>query len=253
MSASNVVVPDLVMTFDLPGIPYSEPCFANTKYRHNAPESTLKHPEYSNPEWAHGLVGVVYEVTADDYAHILATEGAGAAYKDVLIDCYPLPTGTEHVPEHPTTPGFKAHTLYAPLYSPGKAPPGKGTRFARPDPGYAQPSERYLDIIRAGAGEHSFPPDYRAYLDSLKPYRVTSQRQRIGQFIFLSIWKPIITALFKLTASLSDDDGKSPKWLMKLAMAIFTSVWISYDHMFYPIFGDGERTQKSQPDEEKGG
>ena len=33
ISQLNVLVPELALTFDIPGIPYLEPCFANTKYR----------------------------------------------------------------------------------------------------------------------------------------------------------------------------------------------------------------------------
>ncbi|KAI4196440.1 MAG: hypothetical protein LQ348_002319, partial [Seirophora lacunosa] len=98
LAALNVVVPELVMTFDLAGFPYTEPCFANTAYRSSPPssppdndppapsesEKTPLLPAYKNPHWPKGLVGVVYEVTASDFAHIIATEGGGAAYKDVL-------------------------------------------------------------------------------------------------------------------------------------------------------------------------
>ncbi|KAG8525346.1 uncharacterized protein KY384_008990 [Bacidia gigantensis] len=261
LSAINVVVPELIMTFDLPGIPYSEPCFANTKYRPEIPptsgegdekasHSITERPKYHNPEWPRGLVGVVYEVTAADFFHILATEGGGAAYQDVLVDCYPLLPGIQPVPEHPSTDVFKAHTLYAPVYAPGKAPPGR-ERFSRPDPDYSQPSLRYITIIQNGADEHDFPPDYKAYLQELEPFTITSQRQRMGAFIFLQIWQPILTAIFKLSARYADDKGKSPKWLSILAAAIFTSVWISYDQFFHRIFGDGERTQPKHTDEER--
>ena len=252
------------MTFDLAGIPYSEPCFANTKYRNRSTATVdikseqshqfhIKKPDYSNPPWPYGLVGVVYEVTPEDYTHILATEGAGAAYQDILIDCYPLSSDATSVPAMPTNTPFTAHTLYAPVYPPGKSPPGKGTRWARPDPDYGQPSLRYLDIIRNGADEHGFPPDYKAYLNSLEPYTVTSEKQRMGAFIFLSIWQPILTAFFKFNARLADEHGKSPPWVAKLAAAIFAGVWISYDDFFYGLFGDGERTQKPGTDEEKAG
>ncbi|KAL8946301.1 MAG: hypothetical protein Q9222_007285 [Ikaeria aurantiellina] len=104
LAALNVVVPELVMTFDLAGLPYLEPCFANTAYRspsnneqssppitsssnNNEKSPLLSHPSYSNPTWPKGLIGVVYEVTPTDYAHIIATEGGGASYHDVLVTC----------------------------------------------------------------------------------------------------------------------------------------------------------------------
>ena len=266
LSAINVVVPELSMTFDLAGIPYTEPCFANTKYRHSADTSTSSMSEktpllptksskrkYHNPQWPRGMVGVVYQVTLADFAHIIATEGGGSSYQDVLVDCHPLPPGTQYVPEKPTTPVFKAHTLYSPVCPPGKAPPGAPGRFSRPDPDYAQPSARYLKLITDGADEHSFPPDYKAYLRELRPYTATSQRQRIGGTIFRMIWRPIITAVFGLNAFFADDKGRSPKWLTVITGAVFRGVWISYDNFFYGIFGDGERTQERGGDEEKVG
>ncbi|KAL9627114.1 MAG: hypothetical protein Q9164_007699, partial [Protoblastenia rupestris] len=221
ISAINVVVPELVMTFDLPGIPYAEPCFANTKYRQppSTPPSstsekspllsttspTLNHTRKNhNPHWPKGLVGVVYEVSLTDYARIIATEGGGASYTDILITCHPLPSGTTHVPPYPSTPPFKAHTLYSPVYPPGKAPPGASSKISRPDPDYAQPSVRYLKLINDGAGEHAFPSEYKDYLLSIQPYTMTNDKQRLGGWIFRMTWWPIISSVFRLNAMFAD-------------------------------------------------
>ena len=84
LSQVNVLVPELRLTFDLPGIPYAEPCFANTARRDvdqapgklEAERQALgtKKPGYHKDRWRKGMVGVVYEVTPSDYAHIIATE-----------------------------------------------------------------------------------------------------------------------------------------------------------------------------------
>ena len=156
VSQVNVVVPELVMTFDLPGIPYVEPCFANTRYR-KQPDTKVttefdsektplltpieRRSDYHKTRWHKGLVGVVYEVTKSDYAHIIATEGGGASYQDVIVDCYELPPNVDTVPNTPTSQPFKAHTLFSPALPPD-APPKKGGRFTRPDPDYAQASAR---------------------------------------------------------------------------------------------------------------
>lgn len=155
ISQVNVSCPALDLTFDLPGIPYIEPCFANTAPRKapktppklppglpdptkpppNPPEvpnpgkpnlpppPPIKWDETSNerkksreePTWDKGLIGVVYEVTQSDYAHIVATEGGGLGYKDILVPCLPLPA-TVGVPERPPEIPipFLAHTLFAP-------------------------------------------------------------------------------------------------------------------------------------------
>lgn len=262
LAAINVLAPGFTLTFDLPGIPYSEPCFANTRYRHTTsstrrlsavqsdPSSPPQHPPSSNPTFPAGLVGVVYEVTLSDYAHIVATEGGGKFYHDVLTTCYPLPTSAHTVPTNPTSKPFNAHTLYSPISQPGEAPPDSGKGVVRPDPDYAQPSLRYLNLLRVGADENGLPDDFKAYLRELQPYTITSRRQKLGAFIFGMIWRPFIQLIFALSRRYQDDKGRTPEWLGNLASAVFIAMWANYDGVFYDIFGDGERTQPPERDEE---
>ena len=258
LSRTNVVVPELVMTFDLAGLPYIEPCFANTRYRTTDSELPVLYPEvpdadnfqllpttktgYRKTQWHKGLVGVVYEVTTSDFAHIIATEGGGASYQDVLVECYELNPTEDVVPEHPASEPFKAHTLYSPVVLPGTKPPKKGGRFSRPDPNYAQPSERYLKLINDGADEHELPMEYKGYLRRLRPYTITNQRQRLGAWIFSMIWLPFVSLVFGLNAKFADENGRVPPWLAAIIGAIFKGMWVSYDEFFHKVFGDGERT-----------
>jgi len=260
ISQINVQVPSLRLTFDLPGLPYAEPCFANSGRRdpsndppketyaqHTLSEKTplLGDKEgYHKNHWHKGLIGVVYEVTLQDYAHIIATEGGGSSYHDILVDCHPFSTSdpTAPVPQNPTFPAFKAHTLFAPAAAPGEDPPKDGGRFQRPDISYAQPSARYLKLISDGAAELGLPNEYREYLQAIRPYTITTNKQRLGQFIFLAIWGPIIAFIFSMGRMFQDEDGTLPQWMRELFGAIFKGVWASYDSFFASIFGDGERT-----------
>ncbi|KAI4237089.1 MAG: hypothetical protein LQ349_002114 [Xanthoria aureola] len=250
LATLNVVVPSLVLTFDLAGFPYTEPCFANTAHRSPSPnpasseeEKTPLLPDCSDPDWPKGLVGVVYEVTPHDYAHIIATEGGGASYHDVLVTCHPLPPSSATVPQHPDTPPFKAHTLFAP-----NLPPKEGGSYRRPDPEYAQASRRYLDLLITGAKEHGLPDEYREYLDELQPYTITTRGQRMGRFVLTVTWVPVLRAVFMIGKRFSDEGGRSPPWLVRLLGSVFVGIWATYDLVLKPIFGDGERTI-----EEKGG
>jgi hypothetical protein len=253
LSQVNVLVPELVATFDLPGVPYSEPCFANTRYRQLdpvAPADTsekdqllLQPSDYHKDHWQKGLVGVVYEVTKRDYAHIIATEGGGAGYQDVVVDCYTLSDDqTEEVPLHPKGETFKAHTLFSP------------PRIIRPDPSYAQPSARYLKLITDGAKECSLPYEYQTYLKGIRPYEVTTAKQRLGQFVFLTTWAPAFVLIFGAGKIFLDKNGRYPGWYKAFANATFVAVWASYDNFFKSLFGDGERTmgenERSTSDEE---
>lgn len=247
LSQVNVVIPELVMTFDLPGMPYTEPCFSNTRYRRAAGsnhrfEAAVKEG-YHKDDWHKGLVGVVYEVTLADYVHIIATEGGGASYQDVLVDCYALPDDPSvPVPIVPSGISFKAHTLFAPA-----APASKGGRPTRPDPSYAQPSPRYLKLITDGAKELTLPYEYQNYLHSIHPYQKTTTKQQLGEFIFLLTWRPLLAFVFAAGRSFVGKDGRYPNWLVTLAANIFLGMWACYDNFFKGLFGDGERTMEPAP------
>ncbi|VBB72022.1 Putative protein of unknown function [Podospora comata] len=299
LSQVNVSAPSLDLTFDLPGLPYREPCFANTALRKlpeppKLPPKVPDMPDLPDPpkmppfsssnrqrrpiNWTKGLVGVVYEVTAEDYAKIITTEGGGASYHDILVPCFPLPA-TIGVPEKPDIPvpprPFLARTLYAPRLPdiPDKPPKeddrsptgnddGDGDKCPKPEPpswiqklllpvrrpqaNYAQPSPRYLSLLTTGAAEHDLPQDYQAYLQSLRPYTATTCRQKLGQVLFLSFWAPwVITAMFG-GRLFSDEKGRAPKWVVAGTTVLFNIVWASYDYVAKPIFGDGERTLEEE-------
>lgn len=266
----NVIVPSIVLTFDLPGFAYMEPCFANVRYRGNseAPakdDSTvgedtpllggsIGRPRYHKERWQKGLVGVVYEVSRKDYATIIRTEGGGSSYQDIVVDCYPL-LDASIVPEKPVTAAFRAHTLYAPAESPEGADSTAGTltRLKRPGHSYAQASSRYMKLLTSGADEHNLPQEYQTYLHQIRSYTITTMGQRVGKFIFVSIWAPIIFSIFGLERMVADKKtGRSPKWLRTLSALAFSGAWVSYDRFFKPLFGDGERTLGDRADREQG-
>ncbi|KAL6250210.1 hypothetical protein RBB50_002511 [Rhinocladiella similis] len=249
LSQVNVVVPSLSLSFDLPGIPYSEPCFGNVRLR-DASAAGLANQDWGNQDyhkdhWKKGLVGVVYEVTKEDFANIIATEGGGSGYKDVLVDCFALSgEPTEDVPWKPDGQSFKAHTLFAPADT------------ARTDPSYAQPSSRYLRLITDGASEHALPLEYQAFLHQIRTYHFTTTQQQLGSYIFLTIWSPFFLFMFGGASIFLRPDGTYPKWLSTFFRAMFTAVWTSYDKFFKPTFGDGERTigddEDNDDDDESG-
>lgn len=250
LSAINVLVPSLALAFDLPGIPYIEPCFANSKHR---PENELPTTsDYHKDRWHKGLVGVVYEVTRADFAIIIATEGGGASYKDITVQCYELPEGTKIVDPEPKSKPFIAHTLFSPQYH-GDESTKRSGRLTRPDPSYAQASARYLKLITDGAEEHDLPGEYRDYLYALRPYTITSKRQRAGQMLMTTFWLPFIFAIFALGKTLADKHGRIPEWLANLTNLCFLAVWATYDAAFIIVFGDGERTEKRREKDEETG
>ncbi|KAJ9157758.1 Gliotoxin biosynthesis protein [Pleurostoma richardsiae] len=315
LSQLNVSAPSLRLTFDLPGIPYTEPCFANTAPRKipKLPPIPPKLPDpptlgdrdtsrddktgiweddsqeevgivsHGDPIWDKGLIGVVYEVSPADYRTIIKTEGGGSSYREILVPCLELPPAVS-VPEKPPFPvprPFIARTLYAPQIPPtdGDNPgdeegqqhkqllvlpaeracePGDPVKKikdwwrrlllkpVRPDPEYAQPSARYLRLIRDGAREHELPAEYQAWLATLQPYTITTLRQRLGQVVVLAAVVPLMLVYFTLETLLADKDGKVPAWLAVALAGSFRLIWLAYDTVLKPVFGDGERTVENE-------
>lgn len=250
LSQVNVSAPSIRLTFDLPGVPYREPCFANVGFR-NVPEKKREQQGESvhqDMEWDGGLIGVVYEVSQQDYRTILRTEGAGSSYKEIVVPCYPIGAKETCPANGPKL--FYARTLYAAYSSNGDDDLERKNwwqRFLdgrqRPDPNYAQASLRYLTLLRTGGEEHDLPASYRNYLDSLHPYTATRWSQTIGKCVFLLCWAPLLVFFFTMTSVLADKTGKLPAWLARGVALMFNFMWIFYDVAFKPVFGDGERTE----------
>lgn len=256
LSQMNVCVPSLRLTFDLPGIPYIEPCFANTAMRDADKDSTsdlekatadpsLCRPPYHKDLWHKPLVGVLYGLTPKDFIHVIETEGGGAAYQDIIVHCYPLPAETSTVPLNPSGDFIRAHTLFAPWTPPSKRchPRPSAGRVTRPDPSYAQPSRRYLKLITDGAAEHNLPAEYREYLAGIRSYKAQERKQRLGKLVFGAIWGPIVMFVFALSRIFAGKNGRIPAWLVNVQRKMFETAWRSYDLVFRRIFGDGERTE----------
>ncbi|RAL66850.1 hypothetical protein DID88_007633 [Monilinia fructigena] len=205
LSAVNVHVPEIDLTFDLAGIPYAEP---------------------------------FYEVTLDDYRTIIATEGGGASYKDELVQCFVLPDDSKTVDPNSSGEPFLAHTLLCPFNN------GDTNRITRPDPDYAQPSSRYLKSITDGAVEHNLPEEYIEYLHGIRAYTVTTTRQKIARIFLMMVLLPIVLVLFGLGKLLADDIGKIPDWLTHITRTLLRYVWTAYDRVLKNVFGDGERTME---------
>lgn len=163
-------------------------------------------------------------------------------YDDIVVDCWAL--ATDSIPEIPEGESFRAHTLFAPALPSEPTSSQMGGRLVRPDPSYAQPSARYLKLITDGADELRLPQEYKTYLHGIRSYQTTTARQKLGQYIFLAIWQPVIMFLFGISRTFAGEDGLYPPWIVALFGIVFRAVWISYDDLFRNLFGDGERTVK---------
>ncbi|KFY45153.1 hypothetical protein V494_01120 [Pseudogymnoascus sp. VKM F-4513 (FW-928)] len=162
LSQKNVHCPSLTLTFDLGGFPYLEPCFANTRYTSDPPPPGPPDMDYHKTHWKKGVVGVVYEVTKQDFLKILATEGGGASYQDVIVPCYALESDISVVPEVPTEPPEpEPRAAVAAVHEPphlrrgGAQPAGRLPRVPRADTavcGDELEAEDWADSVCGGLG-----------------------------------------------------------------------------------------------------
>ncbi|KAK6698161.1 hypothetical protein SNK05_011011 [Fusarium graminearum] len=266
LSQVNVSVPTLELTFSLPGIPYREPCFANVDYRKLPDKPKLppkvpippfdppQPPHSESMKWDEGLIGVVYEVTEQDYGTIIRTEGGGAGYKEIVVPCVPLPPKVS-IPEKPFPDiprPFMSRTLFAPQIPDKDLPDDPRKKkwwypilVAPPrESGYAEASARYLNLIKDGAKEHELPDGYQRWLHSLQPYTITTLRQRIGAFLFLFFSGLFFVTIIMMSKVFADKSGKVPQWLAVTMTVTFNVTWMIYDKFFKPVFGNGERTEE---------
>ncbi|KAI1101076.1 hypothetical protein F4804DRAFT_317070 [Jackrogersella minutella] len=318
ISQINVSAPAFDLAFDLPGLPYWEPCFSNLTPRKipklpipgDPPKPPFDPPrvDYDQqgeivgdkekclglvlppslppgiPSWDKGLYGVVYELTRDDYRKIIKMEGNGSLYHDILAPCIALPPPL-NIPEKPPIPElpkpFIAHTLYSPRL-PSLKPPGgddgdndgdsdnngddgeddpRNKKWwqklllpvRRSNAGYAQPSARYLQLIRGGAREHYLPDDYQHYLARLEAYTITTWLQDVGRWLLLFTVLPFFLLILGLGFLLADKDDKVPRWLNAASAILANLAWTAYDAIFKPLFGDGERTIEEDDDDSGSG
>jgi hypothetical protein len=76
LDSARAFVPHWMMTMEIPGLPYSEPAFGSLK-----PRAATSAGDVGTPD----VIGVAYLITAEQYRHVIASEGGGTAYSDVEI------------------------------------------------------------------------------------------------------------------------------------------------------------------------
>ena len=150
-----------------------------------------------------------------------------------------------------TTPSQNTNNSRAGSGGGGGGEVSKKGGVTRPDPSYAQPSARYLKLITDGGEEHGLPAEYMAYLYNIRPYTITTRKQKVGQALFLALWMPIVMAVFGVSKLLADGDGRVPAWWVAVMTLVFKCVWGSYDAVFKGVFGDGERTIYDDEEEDE--
>jgi gliotoxin/aspirochlorine biosynthesis gamma-glutamylcyclotransferase len=91
LATKAVTVPTHYVTFDIFGIPYSEPCYASIEQFPKGGSRQLQLVHGSNPGVkVPPLCGIAHHLTASDFHRLLVTEGSGVVYDVVEVQAYEL-------------------------------------------------------------------------------------------------------------------------------------------------------------------
>jgi hypothetical protein len=81
IDTARVRLPGWSIIMEIPGLPYSEPSFSSIARRNEVQEKCVKDP---------GVYAVAYLMTADQFKHVIASEGGGIAYIRIRVVGEPL-------------------------------------------------------------------------------------------------------------------------------------------------------------------
>ncbi|KAF2276641.1 gliotoxin biosynthesis protein GliK [Westerdykella ornata] len=220
IDVARVRLPRWVLSMEIPGLPYSEPAFSSISRR-----GTLRAEAADVPD----VIGLAYLITEAQYRHVIASEGGGTAYADIAV----IGEGIRPEDQEKLQNGCMLRTLTS----------AGMTRSPVPTP-----SLRYMSLLVDGAAEARLPPEYQEYLQRLPVYRPPSTCwTKLGAWVFLAIWGPVMQLLERVTMGSIGDDGYASAfaiWLVRVTMRL---IWITHDWLFAPIFGRGDGcTDRSQ-------
>lgn len=95
LAQRNVQIPTHYVTFDIFGIPYSEPSYASIEEFPPGSKAALK-LSWGSREWTvPAACGVAYLLTAADAHRLLVTEGSGVVYDLIMVEAVCLDSDGE--------------------------------------------------------------------------------------------------------------------------------------------------------------
>ncbi|PTB62207.1 hypothetical protein BBK36DRAFT_1172763 [Trichoderma citrinoviride] len=219
--ATRIVnVPTHYVTFDIFGIPYSEPCYASIEELPNGGTGRIQLVHGNQETPVPSLCGLAHLLTAVEFHQLLVTEGSGVVYDIVKLKAYQIDESHKISSE-----SFDVYTLKA------KWP-------LRPN---GTPSARYLDLFLHGGMENNLPPKYIQYLESFPRYVKLEGRDRTyGQLVFDMGWRPFLKRLVRLTTWRVDEDGNCPAFIAWIIVWAYRIMWLYHDYVHQYILGSGD-------------
>ncbi|CAD6564763.1 MAG: hypothetical protein ASARMPREDX12_004426 [Alectoria sarmentosa] len=226
LAKEMVVVPSHVLSFDVFGVPYSEPAMASITRKEEFLRSDQGKADHHLPP----VHGVAYLISHADYLRLLVSEGAGTAYEEVDLEAVPIQNTEEGEGDKGEEPikVLKVHALIA--------------KYPFRQNFSPRPATRYLNLLIQGAAEHGLPASYQTYLHSLPAFtKNTSKRAAIGGSIFHFLWMPPIQRVMRWIKGANIlENGRSQKWTGTVVWIMFTAMWLHHDWIHARIWGRGD-------------
>ncbi|KAK5988152.1 Gamma-glutamyl cyclotransferase verK [Cladobotryum mycophilum] len=220
LATKIVNVPTHYVTFDIFGIPYSEPCYASLEEFPDGGNGKLQlvHGDYSVP--VPSLCGIAHLLTPADFHRLLVTEGSGVVYDIVEVQAFEL--GESRIRFGAS---FPVYTLKA------KWP-------QRPN---GTPSARYVNLFLQGAKDNNLSPEYIEYLERFPRYhKIEGPERTLGQYVFDNGWRPFLKRLVRTTTWNVDEDGNCPIFVARTIVWLYQAMWTYHDCVHKHIFGEGD-------------
>ncbi|CZT23706.1 uncharacterized protein RCC_09420 [Ramularia collo-cygni] len=230
LKTARAKIPNWTLTLEIPGTPYKEPAYTTIR-----PISGVE----INPV---EVVGLAYLITAEQYIHLVASEGGGIAYKDIALRAVPAVEEDREV----TGEEFVVRTL--------------GTVMQRSPAAAA--SQRYMvrcitfrrlqdfgvvllmslqDLVLNGAVDAKLPEEYCRFLHRLPIYRTSrGMMRRLGALLFLAFWTPVMLLVEKMALGSLGPDGNVPAGVGQVVRLVVYVMWAYHDCVHAPFWGRGD-------------
>lgn len=234
-------VPSHYLTFDIFGIPFSEPSYASIE---SFPPSSSQLQLLWNGRRhcdVRAVCGIAYLLTSEDFHRLLITEGSGVVYHVIEMEARGLSTEGD-CQETMTVYALKAKRPMRP----NGVPSQRYMVSCTPNLLSAMPGRRGADarcqtLFRDGAAAMELPKDYRDYLSCLPVYvKPLPGEEPLGTWAFSWLWRPFLKQIVRLTTYRVDQDGNCPEWVAILIVVLYNLMWVYHDCVHRKVFTSGD-------------
>ncbi|KAK0387746.1 hypothetical protein NLU13_3991 [Sarocladium strictum] len=205
LQQQTAMIPSHTLCFNAMGLPYSEPGMGGLRKVEDERRDLPVH-------------GVACQLTAEDMARVILTEGGGIAYNTEKLQATLLHDGSS----------ITVTTLVA--------------RHNVPRECERLPSRRYLDLLIRGAHEKGLPQSYIEQRLVAQPAFEPglTLRYRIGKTTFECVWQRLSYWIQRGVRRFKDEDGNVPPWFLKVFDCLLWTMWFQHDYLHAPLWGRGD-------------